>query len=890
MQQFLVCETAAPIMRMLSAAEPAAPALATTIRGLGSDAEAAVDDGRLREGMMLYTRAIETLSAALDEDGPASPRTAAITGLHSPDEGDAVTMLAQLLYRRARARAKMRDFRTCIHDLDAAIAIRAASRLYLLKGTVLMQLHEFAEASSTLLEGIKYAPSDQAVKKEFDKCLCLLREQWQAYRRARPESDAATPGVHGPAREYDVGATPNVLPNFLSVAPQAARAAATNSHEQTYQQCLAQEHALLRIDDLLAHEIQFWRTNGLELNVEELRAEFHALLRDVKPVLSALFVKYCNLSNVSTANAATNAQNAHVPTEKLSRSPRRAKATTYTSIVMDRPNQSKNSLFEPIAVRRCMSGRRLLEMMRETRVLDGQVEYGYAHATSVLRYVTSSDRVSNTPPPVFDKSRVTPREALMHADEVAPGGGNGLLFPQFMEAVVRVALGRYSAQVPKELHEEMERQAQQQADWIKQQAEHHKAVVALTEGLVHDADGEADGETGGAPPLEPSAPRHVPKPPQTGTSSTRQLYKTRRDDQQSRWDEQDEAADDNDSDGIIHRSSTDSNNSGIVGRPTAVRRGTKALGRGGRRESTAGTRTQTTRPIRGQRRATAAANTSLGSRPPSANSESSDDRKLTPGGFRGRASVRHNADFAQGRKRNTLAQRGAVPASSGADSPDATTQDKQERSRKATSRRTSLATGSVPPGAPIAHDGVFISRIGGPPPDKQGKRMTLAQTRGQMRIALLTDRLRYAIKHHMLRNEHCGADSNSTAAPNEPCDEFVNKYKVWLRKVFTHYAISDEARQSMGIFELLHAASELKLIADESQLSSFVRTAVAVVSFIGVPTMDQLGVIEFVEVIFHFAEERTHDGLCSSLSRVENFMATKLFPAVREKGEISLLA
>ena len=57
----------------------------------------------------------------------------------------------------------------------------------------------------------------------------------------------------------------------------------------------------------------------------------------------------------------------------------------------------------------------------------------------------------------------------MQADEVAPGSGIGLLFPQFVEVIVRVALGRYSAQIPKELHEEQERQEQERRDWIQQQ-------------------------------------------------------------------------------------------------------------------------------------------------------------------------------------------------------------------------------------------------------------------------------------------------------------------------------------------------------------------------------------------------------------------------------------
>lgn len=137
--------------------------------------------------------------------------------------------------------------------------------------------------------------------------------------------------------------------------------------------------------------------------------------------------------------------------------------------------------------------------------------------------------------------------------------------------------------------------------------------------------------------------------------------------------------------------------------------------------------------------------------------------------------------------------------------------------------------------------------------------------------------------------------------------------QVWLRKVFSHYAVSDPNHRLMDICELIHAASELELAEDEQQLSSFVRTAVAEFSFLGVTTVDRLDVSNFVEVLFHFGEvrrivkvaystrsrltmpfprewqERTHDGLCPSLARVENFMDNTVFPAVRTKTEIPLL-
>ena len=132
-----------------------------------------------------------------------------------------------------------------------------------------------------------------------------------------------------------------------------------------------QENTLLLVDDLLEHEIAFWKTSGLELNLDELRNEFYELLLDYKPVLSCLFVNYCSLAKAaptsvpSTAQYGGGAANGPKP-------PRGG----YMSVVID-SSSSKYPTFDPIAVRRCMSGRRLLEMLCETRIIDGQVLVQY---------------------------------------------------------------------------------------------------------------------------------------------------------------------------------------------------------------------------------------------------------------------------------------------------------------------------------------------------------------------------------------------------------------------------------------------------------------------------------------------------------------------------------
>ena len=141
-----------------------------------------------------------------------------------------------------------------------------------------------------------------------------------------------------------------------------------------------------------------------------------------------------------------------------------------------------------------------------------QVECGYSHASKVLRFIMNDSRrmpekrpssdeeeegpnersnvptaveiaargsrgskdsvessASLPPSPILDKERLGRDAALLNADEIAPGSGTGLLFPQFVEAVVRIALGRYSAQVPKELYEEQERQERERRELIQQQ-------------------------------------------------------------------------------------------------------------------------------------------------------------------------------------------------------------------------------------------------------------------------------------------------------------------------------------------------------------------------------------------------------------------------------------
>ncbi|KAH8076846.1 thiol-dependent ubiquitin-specific protease [Aureococcus anophagefferens] len=186
------------------------------------------------------------------------------------------------------------------------------------------------DASETLLKGIACAPSDANVRRQFDGCLHALREQGVAYHNM----PHAPVGTIGPAQLHDPGATPNVLasseggkgalgiralgaklktaPGSAShlkegdsdsgddkpKAPPAAAADEKNTGDALTDAdvhvALNNAGAFLHLEDLIEPEIEFWKSNGLELAFEEVLEGVHQVLLDFKPVLRSIFLNGCH--------------------------------------------------------------------------------------------------------------------------------------------------------------------------------------------------------------------------------------------------------------------------------------------------------------------------------------------------------------------------------------------------------------------------------------------------------------------------------------------------------------------------------------------------------------------------------------------------------------------
>ncbi|KAK7241687.1 thiol-dependent ubiquitin-specific protease [Aureococcus anophagefferens] len=271
-----------------------------------------------------FTRAIDLMRALYEcEEGRSIAKRHTLT--------EPVTLLGRLYYRRARVWLRLDQPREAELDLDQAVALAPkAAQLYLLKGATQMRLRRYADASETLLKGIACAPSDANVRRQFDGCLHALREQGVAYHNM----PHAPVGTIGPAQLHDPGATPNVLASSeggkgalgiralgakLKTAPGSAShlkegdsdsgddrprappAAAADEKNTGDALTDADVHvalnnagAFLHLEDLIEPEIEFWKSNGLELAFEEVLEGVHQVLLDFKPVLRSIFLNGCH--------------------------------------------------------------------------------------------------------------------------------------------------------------------------------------------------------------------------------------------------------------------------------------------------------------------------------------------------------------------------------------------------------------------------------------------------------------------------------------------------------------------------------------------------------------------------------------------------------------------
>ncbi|KAH8092099.1 thiol-dependent ubiquitin-specific protease [Aureococcus anophagefferens] len=162
-----------------------------------------------------------------------------------------------------------------------------------------MRLRRYADASETLLKGIACAPSDANVRRHA-----------APRPGAAPNVLASSEGGKGALGIRALGAKLKTAPGSAShlregdsdsgddkpKAPPAADEKNTGDAltDADVHVALNNAGAFLHLEDLIEPEIEFWKSNGLELAFEEVLEGVHQVLLDFKPVLRSIFLNGCH--------------------------------------------------------------------------------------------------------------------------------------------------------------------------------------------------------------------------------------------------------------------------------------------------------------------------------------------------------------------------------------------------------------------------------------------------------------------------------------------------------------------------------------------------------------------------------------------------------------------
>jgi hypothetical protein len=224
-------------------------------------------------------------------------------------------------------------------------------------------------------------------------------------------------------------------------------------------------------------------------------------------------------------------------------------------------------------------------------------------------------------------------------------------------------------------------------------------------------------------------------------------------------------------------------------------------------------------------------------------------------------------------------------------------------------------------GSVTGNTNVLIHRIGDGPPEAVVEKMTLVEVRSKMKIALLCDRIQYAVERHVVLQPEA-VQGATHLRERADCEEFVERYRLWLRRVFAHYARAAAAdaeaaaaaptrpttglgavRESraqqqnwesprppvLDVREFVFMMKDLGLVSRTLTLSDVARTLVSVCSFTGEPKLDKLDQDDFARALFYCAEAKTFDGLVAAKDRVERFITHDFFLAIKTQTTVQML-
>ncbi|KAH8056334.1 thiol-dependent ubiquitin-specific protease [Aureococcus anophagefferens] len=240
---------------------------------------------------------------------------------------------------------------------------------------------------------------------------------------------------------------------------------------------------------------------------------------------------------------------------------------------------------------------------------------------------------------------------------------------------------------------------------------------------------------------------------------------------------------------------------------------------------------------------------------------------------------RPTAGAVTGAVKRSGSRTGASPSPAGAGrsrGESGESDDGQQRARSPAGSRQNLSRqGSRQNiGSVTGNTNVLIHRIGDGPPEAVVEKMTLVEVRSKMKIALLCDRIQYAVERHVVLQPEA-VQGATHLRERADCEEFVERYRLWrgadaartpTAAAPTRPTSAARARSSrtgraraavLGVREFVFMMKDLGLVSRTLTLSDVARTLVSVCSFTGEPKLDKLDQDDFA--LFYCAEA-TFDG------------------------------
>ena len=203
-----------------------------------------------------------------------------------------IEIVVKIYLGRASCFSKISDYRRSIEDANSALSLDPSCvQAYVRRGEALMQLQQFREASDTFREGLTVDPTHRVLKKRFADSLRGLRVQWHQYFPTYGHSSAST----------EIAGDPTDAPSGVNRL-QESFINPTEAHQDVeIKEVCAQSGMKFDVLDLLKQEAQWWTTNAMRYadGVAQARdfdsAHVHVVrsLIKHKSDLLLLFTKYC---------------------------------------------------------------------------------------------------------------------------------------------------------------------------------------------------------------------------------------------------------------------------------------------------------------------------------------------------------------------------------------------------------------------------------------------------------------------------------------------------------------------------------------------------------------------------------------------------------------------